>query len=141
MKRQSPDSTETNSSLSRRQFSKATATAFGAAAGFHFFPGLANKRLEKPTLAAIGIGGKGRDDLEKSAEVGFEIVGLVDIVDTKRLKNLAGRLKSIAESRDRYPDAEFFTDYREMLSQMGDKVDAVTITTPDHHHFHASALA
>ena len=28
-----------------------------------------------------------------------------------------------------------------MLAEMGDKVDAVTVSTPDHHHFHASAMA
>ncbi|MCO8124571.1 Gfo/Idh/MocA family oxidoreductase [Stieleria sp. TO1_6] len=141
MKRQSSDPSQANSALSRRQFGKASAVAIGASAGFHFFPALANKRLEKPTLAAIGIGGKGNADNKNAAKVGFEIVALVDIVDIKKLKNVARRLKSVAGSRDDHPDAEFFSDYREMLSQMGDKVDAVMVSTPDHHHFHASALA
>src|SRR5690606_29955998 len=34
-----------------------------------------------------------------------------------------------------------FTDYREMLNEMGDKVDAVTVSTPDHSHAAASAMA
>ena len=128
-------------SVSRRTFAKTVAATFGAASGFHFFPSLANKRLEKPALAGIGAGGKGQSDISGSAAAGFEIVALVDIVDTKRLTNLEGRLRRMGAMREAYPDASFHTDYREMLSELGDKVDAVTVSTPDHHHFHASALA
>jgi predicted dehydrogenase len=113
----------------------------GAAAGFHFFPGLAKRRLEKPALAGIGAGGKGRTDIEQSEKAGFEIVALVDVIDANRLRNIQGRLKSMAQVRQRYPDAAFYTDYREMLAELGDKVDAVTVSTPDHHHFHASVMA
>lgn len=127
--------------VSRRQFTKATAAGFGAAAGFHFFPGLANRRLEKPTLAGIGTGGKGRSDIDQCQKAGFEVVALVDVIDTKRLNKLEGRLKSAAQARKSYPDAAFYADYREMFSELGDKVDAVTVSTPDHHHFHASVMA
>ena len=129
------------SSLSRRQFTKVAGATFGAAAGFHFFPALADKKLEKPTLAGIGAGGKGRADVSGSKQAGFEIVALVDIVDTTKLTNPQGRLKKMLGIREQYPGAKFYTDYREMLSEMGDKIDAVTVSTPDHHHFHASSLA
>lgn len=132
---------KSNKTLSRRGFTKTIAGGIGAGAGFYFFPALANKRLEKPTLAGIGAGGKGRTDIEQCAAAGFEVVSLVDVVDAKRLKNLEGRLKKIAQSQSGYPDAVFYTDYREMLAEMGDKVDAVTVSTPDHHHFHASVMA
>ena len=127
--------------VSRRQFTKAGGAVMGAAAGFHFFPSLAKKRLEKPTLAGIGAGGKGRTDIEQSAKAGFEVVALVDIVDVKKLDKINGRLQSMADVRGNHPDAAFFTDYRQMLSDLGDKVDAVTVSTPDHHHFHASVTA
>ena len=133
--------------LSRRQFHKTAGAAFGAAAGFHFFPALAEKKLEKPTVAGIGIGGKGRSDLEGAAEAGFEVVALVDVVDSRRLgkvqadKKTLSRLGRVAESQRNLPTRPFYSDYREMLADMGDKVDAVTVSTPDHHHFHASALA
>ena len=133
--------------LTRRGFGKATAAVFGAASGFHFFPALADKKLEKPTLAGIGTGGKGSTDITGAAKAGFEIVALVDIVDSKKLESLAGdkktvsRLKRIGGTRDQFANAKFYSDYREMLSEMGDKVDAVTVSTPDHHHFHASAMA
>ena len=127
--------------VSRRQFNKAAGVAFGAAAGFHFFPALADKKLEKPTLAGIGAGGKGTADLAGSKKAGFEVVSLVDVVDASKLQKLEGKLKRLGDVRRSYPDARFFTDYREMFSEMGDKVDAVTVSTPDHHHFHASMLA
>ena len=129
------------SNISRRQFNKAAGAAFGAAAGFHFIPSRAWGRLEKPTLAGIGAGGKGRVDIEQSAKAGFEVVALVDVVDARKVKRAEGRLKNIVKSQEAYPDSKFFTDYREMLREMGDKVDAVTVSTPDHHHFHASILA
>lgn len=129
------------STVSRRQFTKTAAASFGAAAGFHFFPSLAQRRVEKPTLAGIGAGGKGRSDINGAKEAGFEIVALVDIVDAKKVEKLEGRLKSMGAVRQAFPDTPFYVDYREMLSDLGDKVDAVTVSTPDHHHFHASALA
>ncbi|MEL6107937.1 MAG: Gfo/Idh/MocA family oxidoreductase, partial [Planctomycetota bacterium] len=133
--------------VSRRGFHKAASATFGAAAGFHFFPALAEKKLEKPTVAGIGIGGKGRSDLTGAAEAGFEVVALVDVVDSRRLGKVQGdkktlsRIAKVGESQTEFADAAFFTDYREMLASMGDKVDAVLVSTPDHHHFHASATA
>ena len=32
------------------------------------------------------------------------------------------------------PDAKVFQDYRDMLSELGDRIDAVTVSTPDHMH-------
>ena len=134
-------------SISRRSFHKAAATTFGAAAGFHFFPALADKKLEKPTLAGIGAGGKGLTDISGAAKAGFHVVSLVDVVDIRKLGNAQGdkkalsRLNKLEGARNDHPDAVFYRDYREMLAEMGDKVDAVTVSTPDHHHFHASAMA
>jgi len=127
--------------VDRRQFAKTAGVAFGAAAGFHFFPALAEKKLEKPTLAGIGAGGKGTADIIGSRNAGFEVVALVDVVDTTKFSKLEGKMKRSGELRDQFQHAAFYTDYREMLADMGDKVDAVTVSTPDHHHFHASAMA
>ncbi|MEM8666406.1 MAG: Gfo/Idh/MocA family oxidoreductase [Planctomycetota bacterium] len=132
--------TQPNNRISRRHFNKGAAS-LGALAGFHFFPALGQKRLEKPTLAGIGAGGKGTADIMGSSKAGFEIVALVDVVDVKKLSRLEGRLKRMGQTREAFPDAAFYADYREMLSDLGDKIDAVTVSTPDHHHFHASAMA
>jgi predicted dehydrogenase len=131
-----------SSNISRRSFTKAASATFGAALGFHFIPSRAWGNLEKPALAGIGAGGKGKADIYGSQQSGFQVVALVDIVDATRLRNASGRrFNSMADVRNGFPDAEFFSDYREMLTKMGEKIDAVTVSTPDHHHFHASALA
>ncbi|MCA9066575.1 MAG: Gfo/Idh/MocA family oxidoreductase, partial [Planctomycetaceae bacterium] len=128
--------------LSRRDFSRAT--VFGAASTLFSVNVLrsgARGILQRPALAGIGAGGKGRTDIQESSKVGFEIAALVDIIDAKKLSQVDGRLKSMAQVREDYGNARFFTDYRQMLSDMGDRIDAVTVSTPDHHHFHASVMA
>lgn len=130
-----------HAAISRRQFGKLAGATFGAAAGFHFIPSHAWGRLEKLALAGIGMGGKGRSDIQNSKGVGFEIVALVDVVDVSKMSSVGGRLKGVAGTRGAFPKAAFYTDYRQMLAEMDQKVDAVTVSTPDHHHFHAAALA
>ena len=55
------------------------------------------------------------------------MVGLCDI-DDLHLEKKGHAFKS----------ARKFNDYREMLDVMGDKIDAVTVSTPDHSHAPAS---
>ncbi len=140
----------TDSQPSRRQFAKTAGAAATAAFGFQFVPSHvwgANSRIQ---LAGIGSGGKGKADIGGSVGVGMHVAALVDIVDAKKLdisgagkdaKKMKSRLKAMEQARSKYGDAKFFTDYREMLDSMGDKIDAVTVSTPDHHHFHASIQA
>ena len=40
-----------------------------------------------------------------------------------------------------FPNAKQFTDFREMLDQLGEKVDIVTVSTPDHTHASAAIRA
>lgn len=139
---QQPPSSEKNK-VTRRGFGKTAALgAFASQFGATFIPAQAFGKMEKPALVGIGAGGKGRADLAGSQNAGFQIIGLVDVVDAPRLKTIDNKkLKSIADVRKSYSQAKFFRDYREMLAEMGDKVDAVTVSTPDHHHFHASVMA
>ncbi len=127
---------------------KATAAAATAAFGAQVVPSRVFGANQRPALAGIGSGGKGKTDIAESAKSGFDVVALVDIVDVKRLregdlsaKKIRSRLGSMRGTREAHPDAKFYSDYREMLHDLGDKVDAVTVSTPDHHHFHASVLA
>lgn len=134
---------------SRRKFTKTIGAAAGASAfGFQFVPSHVWGANSKVNLGGIGTGGKGVADIGGSRKVGMHVAALVDIVDTEKLdldagdnKKLKGRLSSMGRTRKDYPDAKFYTDYREMIADMGDKIDAVTISTPDHHHFHATAQA
>ncbi len=35
---------------------------------------------------------------------------------------------------EKYADVELFSDYSEMLSELGDKIDCIAVSTPDHNH-------
>ena len=80
-------------------------------------------------MACIGVGGKGASDTDGAAKYG-QVVALCDI-DDQRLKQKAKL----------FPDAKLFHDYRELLSMMGDKIDAVTVSTADHTHAAAGVRA
>lgn len=127
--------------LTRRKFGKVAGAAASTAFGFQFVPSHVWGANSTPALAGIGIQGKGSSDIDNSATAGFKVVGLVDVVDSKRTPELDGKLKGHANKREKYPDAKFYTSYSDMLSDLGDKVDAVTISTPDHHHAHAAVAA
>src|SRR5207237_9159892 len=40
-----------------------------------------------------------------------------------------------------FPNAEKFFDFRQMLDKLGKQIDAVTVSTPDHTHAAAAAMA
>ena len=111
---------------SRRSF---LGTAASSAFAFNFFPSRvfgANNRLQ---VAGIGVGGKGKSDFDHLAAHG-DVVAACDI-DSRRL-DVALR---------KHTDAVKFSDYRELINQLGDKIDALTISTPDHTHAPAAMLA
>lgn len=115
---------------SRRDFLKTTAAA-GAAYWVAGSPSVAlsDSPNEKLNFACIGVEGKGSSDTDEAGRYG-NVVALCDI-DEDRLDKKARR----------YPDAKKFVDYREMLTEMGDQIDGVTVSTPDHSHAPASAMA
>ena len=83
---------------------------------------------EKLNIASVGAGGRAAGDIQAVASQ--NIVALCDVDETRA----AGMF-------NRFPKAERFKDYRVMLQQMEQKIDAVIVGTPDHHHFHASMSA
>ncbi len=116
----------------RRSFMQ-TSAAIGAGfwTGHSLTPVFAQSRntSEKINFASIGVEGKGSSDSSDAGKHG-NMVAICDI-DEKRLEKAAAR----------FPDAKKFVDYREMLAEMGNKIDAVTVSTPDHSHAPASLLA
>ena len=124
--------------LKRRDFLKASAVA---ALGFHILPGSARGANSRIQVGCIGVGGKGYSDTMATAGAGAAIVAMCDVADP-RTPGLDRRKKTKTEKTilDTFADAKFFTDYREMIATMPG-LDAVTVSTPDHHHFHASMLA
>ncbi len=83
---------------------------------------------DKLNIACIGIGGKGRVDVQ---EVGSEnIVALCD-VDEKRAVERSSQYP--LNAYEQFPRATKYHDFRRMLEKENG-IDAVTISTPDHTH-------
>jgi predicted dehydrogenase len=84
---------------------------------------------EELTIACIGVGGKGSSDTEHAAHHG-RIVAICDI-DQKRLD----------AKGDKHKDAKKYADFRELLHELGPRLDAVVVSTPDHTHAVAAVTA
>ncbi len=84
---------------------------------------------ERIAFASVGIGGKGSSDSAHAAQHG-DVVAFCD-VDEKRL---AGAEKRFAKGKP-------YTDFRKMLEENKDRIDAVTVSTPDHTHAVAALMA
>ncbi|MCY4561937.1 MAG: Gfo/Idh/MocA family oxidoreductase [Flavobacteriaceae bacterium] len=84
-------------------------------------------------LAAIGAGGKGTSDIWHAWNDGSErVVALCDVHPDGQ--------HGVVASRENFPDANFYEDFRVMFDNETD-IDAVTITTPDHTHANAAIWA
>lgn len=79
-------------------------------------------------IACIGVGGKGFDNVRNA--MSEDIVALCD-VDFERG----------AKAFQMFPDARRYRDYRELLEKEADRVDAVIVSTSDHHHIPAGVMA
>jgi len=120
-----------SSNPDRRRFIK---TSAAVAAGAWVAGGVAPKRayaskIEAVQFGCVGIGGKGSSDSADAARTG-QVVAVCDIDD--------GILEKGKES---FANAKQFNDFREMYASMGDKIDAVTVSTPDHSHAVAAIQA
>jgi predicted dehydrogenase len=122
------ESSDTLKPIPRRQFLRYSALGIGAAT----LAGPAILRAQSPNsklnIAVIGAGGKGASDTDHCS--GENIYALCDVDEN----TLNGRKK-------KYPEAQTFRDYRKMLDEIGNNIDAVIVATPDHHHAPASTLA
>ncbi len=124
-----------NAKVSRRSALKAAAIA-AAPAIFHIVPRHClggpgqTPPSEKLNIAAIGVGGQGRNDVRSLAgEKEVNIVALCDVDE-----------KTAGPAFADYPDAKKYVDFRKMLEEQKD-IDAVTVATPDHLHYVVSATA
>ncbi len=121
--------TKEKEGVSRRNFLKQAGTL---AAGITIVPstvvaGLGHKApSDKLNIAGIGVGGMGRRNLR--AMNSENIVALCDV-----------DWKYAARCFNDYPGAQKYMDYREMLDEMDDEIDAVMISTPDHTHYVSAA--
>ena len=116
--------------MKRRKFIKNTATL----ASVSFLPSsvlVACSKDKRLRTAHIGVGGMGAEDLKAiSSHNKVDVVALCD-VDSNRLK----------EAQKLHPKAKAYADYRVMLKEMKNDIDAVIVSTPDHTHAPASLMA
>ena len=114
----------------RREFVKSTA-ALGAGAwvagGISIKPSIS--ALEEIRFGCIGVGGKGASDSTDAGNHG-KVVAICDIDDN-----------TLSKKKQEFKDAATYNDFRKMFDEMGDKIDAVTVSTPDHSHAVAALQA
>ncbi len=85
---------------------------------------------ERIAFACIGVGGKGSSDSRDAGEAG-DVVAICDV--DEGILNNAGQ--------KRFPSAKLYTDFRKMFEEMGESIDAVVISAPDHVHAAAGLMA
>jgi predicted dehydrogenase len=113
-----------NAKFNRRHFLKTTsAGAAAVSAGVWNGVALADSKAANGKLNIACIGTANRAAADINGVKGEEIVALVD-VDSDYLNRA---LKD-------FPNARAYSDYREMIDKEGDRIDAVTVATSDHHH-------
>ncbi|HZO90208.1 MAG TPA: Gfo/Idh/MocA family oxidoreductase [Chthonomonadaceae bacterium] len=115
---------------SRREFLKTAAlTGLGLWVADRSWAQKGKSPNEQISFACIGVDGKGASDTADAARLG-NVVALCDVDEDK-----------LNKAAQQYPKARTFTDYRKMFDEMGKSIDAVTVSTPDHHHALAAAAA
>ncbi len=90
-----------------------------------------NKTNGRLRTAHIGVGNMGLEDLNAIASHNLVDVTALCDVDANKL----------AEAKKLHPKAKTYSDYRVMLKELGDQIDAVVVSTPDHTHAPASMMA
>jgi len=118
---------------SRRNFIK---NATAAAAGFYIVPRHVLGRgyvapSDKLVIAGIGAGGKGESDIQSFFESGKADIAILCDVDDRQA----------VASRQRFPKAKYYKDFREMLDKEHKNIDACSVSIPDHNHAVAAMAA
>ncbi|MFT6881837.1 MAG: putative dehydrogenase [Marinoscillum sp.] len=116
--------------MKRRDFLKGTA----GLSAIVLLPSCATQRISpsgRLRTAHIGVGGMGGSDLKSiSSHAMVDVTALCD-VDANNL----------AKAKALHPQAKIYKDYRKMLADLGNQIDAVIVSTPDHTHAPASLMA
>ncbi len=116
----------------RRQFLKTSLAASAVVAAPFNILAAGPSPNSKLNIACIGVGGMGGGDASALAKHD-NVIALCDVDE-------AWHKKSVAERKELH-GIKLWTDYREMFDKIGDEIDAVSVSTPDHVHFAASMHA
>ena len=101
--------------------------ATGAAAAWSAIPGKVLGANGKVNVAWVGVGNRGNRIISN-----FEAAGIANFV---AFCDVDPETKHMAQARSRFPNAKIFQDWRAMLDQIGNEIDAVVVLVPDHSHF------
>ncbi len=85
---------------------------------------------ERLNVAKVGCGGMGHSDLRTVSRLGCNIVAMCDVDE-----------RHAAKAYGEFPDPPKYRDFRVMLEELDDSIDAVVVSTPDHTHAVASMMA
>jgi predicted dehydrogenase len=83
---------------------------------------------EKLNIAGIGVAGRGGDDVRGVASE--NLVALCDVDDLHAAKTF-----------QEFPNAKRYKDFRKMLDEIHNQIDAVVVGTPDHTHAPPAVMA
>jgi len=130
------------SGLNRRSFLKRAALVTGALSTAKLFSGpnllAAGGALDKLNCVQVGCGI--RSSAHLSAVIGELGQNLYAIVDPDERKHAS--VKNWLKNHNGDPDKlQVFTDYRVMFDKIGKNIDAVFVTTPNHHHAKVAMMA
>ena len=78
---------------------------------------------DRLNIAIVGAGGQGTGHVKGVKKSPHNLIGLCDVDKVKAADVMKANKK-----------VDFFTDWRKMYDQLGKKIDAVMIATPDHNH-------
>lgn len=139
--------------LSRRSFIRTTAAA---SAAFTIIPSFAMGRklgYQAPSdtlrVALVGAGSQGSGDIgsicapevANAPQGGF---GMASTPGTEKLVAVCDvdwGYAPVLNTFDKYPSAKRYKDWRVMLDEMGNSIDAVVVATADHNHANPAATA
>ncbi len=85
---------------------------------------------EKLGAALVGLSGRGQWFVETVPRIGEDVVALCDVNQSRA-----------ADAFKKFPGVRQFKDFRKMLDEMGQQIDAVFVATPDNTHAVISAGA
>lgn len=116
-------------SFNRRQFLRTTSGSIASALFVSHLPAQESKSpSEKLNLACIGVGNKGRHNVDQLTSQNIAV--LCDVDDN--ILNGAAQV---------WPAAKKYNDYRKMLEAEAKHIDAVVVSTADHTHAPAASVA
>lgn len=113
--------------VSRREFIKSASVLSAATLAF---PSIMRAQQgvspsSKLNIACVGVGGRGASAVAGLA--GENLVAFCDVDDAKAADTFKAHPEIGSDRR--------FKDFRRMLDTLGNEIDAVTVSTPDHMHF------